>query len=92
MYSTDIPHGWFVVPGVLANGEEVDLLAGGGPVPWTQPELVTAIYPSSRWIQLLHGYPRLAESPYWPSFAAYFLARPGPEGLHPVTFVEQDCE
>jgi hypothetical protein len=73
MFTTDkIPHGWFVVPGRLANGEEVDLLGGGGPVPWTQPELVTAIYPSSRWIQLLHGYPQLADSPYWPSFAAYF--------------------
>ena len=73
MFTTDkIPHGWFVVPGVLANGEEVDLLGGGGPVPWTQPELVTAIYPSSRWIQLLHGYPQLADSPYWPSFASYF--------------------
>ncbi len=73
MFTTDqIPHGWFVVAGTLANGGEVDLLGGGGPVPWTQPELVTALYPSSRWIQVLHGYPRLAESPYWPSFAAYF--------------------
>ena len=118
MFTTDqIPHGWFVVAGVLADGEEVDLLGGGGPVPWTRPDLVTAIYPSSRWIQMLHGYPKMAESPYWPSFAAYSCRawnsrhdgdrrverlsivyvftdtdRPGPEGLHPVVFLEHECE
>ena len=72
MFTTEqIPHGWFVVPGRLADGREVDLLGGGDTVPWERPALVTAIYPSSRWIQLLHAYPKFDESPYWSSYAAY---------------------
>ncbi len=64
--------GWYVIPGVLFNGREVDLWGGGDPswVPIddsdghkpllhhsdlsleldrTQPELVSAMYPSQRW-------------------------------------------
>ena len=72
MFTTEqIPHGWFVVPGRLADGREVDLLGGGGAVPWERPPVVTSIYPSSRWLQLLHAYPRFDASPYWPSYAAF---------------------
>lgn len=30
--------GWFVIPGVLGNGQSVDVFKGGGPVSWKEPE------------------------------------------------------
>lgn len=41
--------GWYVIPGQLRNGEEVDLFRGGASVSWERPELISATYPSQRW-------------------------------------------
>lgn len=41
--------GWFVIPGLLANGETVDLLTDGGPLTWEKPSLVSARYQGQRW-------------------------------------------
>jgi hypothetical protein len=41
--------GWYVAPGTLQDGEEVDLLRGGTPVRWEKPELVSSLYRNERW-------------------------------------------
>lgn len=41
--------GWYVIPGRLRNGEEVDVFQNGGPVSWDKPTLVSAMYPNQRW-------------------------------------------
>jgi hypothetical protein len=51
MFSPQPPtdDGWFVIPGKLANGEEVDLYKDGAPVSWDKPYLVSHTYPSEKW-------------------------------------------
>jgi hypothetical protein len=42
--------GWYVVPGTLENGKQVDVVSGReGPVSWERPLLVSATYRSDRW-------------------------------------------
>jgi hypothetical protein len=45
--------GWYVAAGRLANGREVDLLAGGRPLTFAKPRLVSAQYPNDRWRKYL---------------------------------------
>ncbi len=42
-------HGWFVVPGALANGAVVDLYEGGTAVDYQRPPLLSADFASYRW-------------------------------------------
>jgi hypothetical protein len=41
--------GWWVMPGQLLNGSEVDLFRGGQPVDWSKPALIAELYPDQRW-------------------------------------------
>jgi hypothetical protein len=41
--------GWYVIPGELKNGTEVDVFRGGGPVSWEKPEYVAYMYKNQRW-------------------------------------------
>ncbi len=41
--------GWYVIPGTLMNGTEVDVFQGGGPVSWEKPKLVAYTYKNQRW-------------------------------------------
>ena len=45
--------GWFVIPGKLSDGSEVDLFTGGGPISYEKPRLVSATYKSQRWRRYL---------------------------------------
>ncbi len=51
MFSPNPPKddGWFVIPGVLRNGQEIDLFTGNTPPSYSKPELVSALYPRWRW-------------------------------------------
>ncbi|MGZ6140591.1 MAG: HTTM domain-containing protein [Myxococcaceae bacterium] len=40
--------GWYVLPGRLRNGREVDVLTGEAPT-WSKPAEVSAMYPNDRW-------------------------------------------
>ena len=40
--------GWYVLPGRLRNGREVDVLTGAAPT-WSKPRDVSAMYPNDRW-------------------------------------------
>jgi hypothetical protein len=41
--------GWYVIPGTLTNGQEVDVFTGGKPVTWEKPKLVAYTYKNHRW-------------------------------------------
>lgn len=41
--------GWYVMPGWLLNGRNVDVFRGGAPVTWEKPELVAYTYKNQRW-------------------------------------------
>ena len=43
-----IQDGWYVAPGKMLSGREVDLLTGQ-PVTWDKPARVSATYPDTRW-------------------------------------------
>jgi hypothetical protein len=43
-----IDDGWFVIPGRLKNGTEVDLFRGGRPVHWEKPEWIVKEYRNQR--------------------------------------------
>jgi len=41
--------GWYVIPGTLVDGRDVDVFRGGAPVTWTKPKLVAYTYKNQRW-------------------------------------------
>ncbi|HBL13133.1 MAG TPA: hypothetical protein DD379_17395 [Cyanobacteria bacterium UBA11162] len=41
--------GWYVIPGELKDGTEIDVFKNGKPVSWEKPSLVSATYPNERW-------------------------------------------
>lgn len=41
--------GWYVIPGKLRDGTEVDLYTEGQPVSWKKPPLLSATYKNDRW-------------------------------------------
>ncbi len=41
--------GWYVIPGILTDGREVDIFKGGAPVSYTKPENVSVLYKNQRW-------------------------------------------
>ena len=50
--------GWFVMPGTLQAGGEVELWAGRGGVRWEKPSNIRAQYPNDRWWKFMENiYP-----------------------------------
>ncbi len=41
--------GWYVIPGNLLNGKQVDLFRQGQPVDWNKPKLASTLYKNQRW-------------------------------------------
>lgn len=41
--------GWYVIPGKLKNGQQVDLFRDGEEITWAKPTLVSATYKNFRW-------------------------------------------
>jgi hypothetical protein len=41
--------GWYVMPGLLKDGTEINVFTNGGPVDWKKPALLSAVYPNDRW-------------------------------------------
>src|SRR5579883_378117 len=74
MFAPSVPQTstWFVVPGTLANGQEVDVYRGGGPVAFTRPAAGAAAYLNDHWFKYLEG---LDTSSAWkdrrPFYGAY---------------------
>jgi len=47
--------GWYVIPGKLSDGSEVDLFNKGSPVTWEKPSLVSSSFKNMRWRKYM-GY------------------------------------
>ena len=47
--------GWYVIPGKLKDGREVNLFpfAKGKPISWTKPDVIGEMYPNERWRKYL---------------------------------------
>ena len=45
--------GWYLIPGKLKDGREVDLFTKGGPVSTAKPGMVSALYENNRWRKYL---------------------------------------
>ena len=53
MFVHPLGSGWFVVPGTLQDGTEVDLLRGGASLNWEKPRLVSASFKNEHWRKYL---------------------------------------
>jgi uncharacterized membrane protein YphA (DoxX/SURF4 family) len=67
--------GWFVIPGELAGGGEVDLFPAIGrfdverPVTWEKPAYVFGAFPGTRWLDYLMMLPDKDDSALWANLA-----------------------
>lgn len=41
--------GWYVIPGKLKDGTEIDVFTNGKPINWKKPPSLSAVYPNDRW-------------------------------------------
>lgn len=56
--------GWYIVPGTLSDGTNVDLFRDGKPVSWNKPAWIAIEYKNSRWIKYFFNL-------YQPGFVKY---------------------
>jgi len=47
--------GWYIIPGRLRDGSEVDVFANGAPVQWTKPAVVADTFRDQRWRKYLRN-------------------------------------
>jgi hypothetical protein len=66
--------GWYVVPGELESGEQVDAFHGS-PVSWDRPPDVDASFPSHRWFVYLMDLRRPRYADLRPHFGEYLCQR-----------------
>ena len=64
--------GWFVIPGKLKDGTEVDLYRHGAPVSWAKPPDILSTFRTERWREYLTvTYIFGSYKPFWPFYADY---------------------
>lgn len=71
-----VDDGWFVVPGVLENGEEVDVFRAvisglGEEVSWNKPTPVSATFPNVQWRKYLENLLAAEDPGRYHNFAVY---------------------
>lgn len=62
--------GWFVIPGRLKDGTQVDLFRQGEPVVWTRPPS-KAWFENERWRRYMFNYVFGKNKTFWPDYARY---------------------
>jgi hypothetical protein len=67
--------GWYVIPGHLRNGKEVNLFTDGGPISWEKPASVAATYKNDRWRSYLMNIVLEEEGQFYLPFYAEYLCR-----------------
>ncbi len=67
--------GWYVIPGRLKDGTEVDVFTHGGAVSWKKPPSLAAVYPNDRWRSYMMNLFLLEEGFYYIPFYAQYLCR-----------------
>ena len=63
--------GWYVIPGKLKNGKQVDLFRDGKEITWAKPALVSATYKNFRWQKYMMNLWRNDYRQYRPYYAQY---------------------
>jgi predicted DCC family thiol-disulfide oxidoreductase YuxK len=63
--------GWYVIPGKLKNGREVDLFRDGKEISWAKPLLVSATYKNFRWQKYMMNLWSNDYRQYRPYYAQY---------------------
>lgn len=63
--------GWYVIPGKLKNGRQVDLFRDGKEITWTKPTLVSATYKNFRWQKYMMNLLRTDYQKYRLYYAQY---------------------
>lgn len=75
--------GWYVIPGMLENGEQVDLVRPGQPLSYEMPERVSGEYPNVRWhVWGIWNYTQRFRDyrPYWARYLCREWNREAEEG------------
>ncbi len=73
--------GWFVIPGDLAGGGEVDLFPAiprfdaDHPVTWSKPADVFAAFPGTRWLDYLMMLPEKNDEALWEALGGWMCKR-----------------
>lgn len=67
--------GWYVIPGQLKDGTEVDVFKNGAPVDWEKPPSLAAVYPNDRWRSYLMNLFLEEEGESYLPFYARYLCR-----------------
>lgn len=64
--------GWYVIPGKLKNGKEIDIYRMKQPVDWAKPDSLADLYPNDRWRSyLMNMYLQEEGEMYIPYYARY---------------------
>lgn len=76
MFAPDPPgeDGWYVIPGKLRDGSEVDLFRGGGAPHWEKPKRVAATISTERWRKYLE-FISLIRSPDYRRYYGQYLCQ-----------------
>ena len=83
--------GWFVVPGTLKDGTEVDLFRRGASVSWAKPPQRLR-FRNERWRRYMFNFVFGKNKAYWPDYARYLCRswnaeHPGPRQLDSLEIV-----
>lgn len=67
--------GWYVIPGRLTDGSEVDLFRDGQPVHWEKPQWGSRLYPNDRWRKYMMNLWTAANNGHRLYFGKYLCRR-----------------
>lgn len=63
--------GWYVIPGKLKNGREIDLFRGGEQVNWEKPEDISKMYHTERWRKYMMNLWSSNNRPHFMNYGRY---------------------
>ncbi|MCP2731917.1 HTTM domain-containing protein [Limnofasciculus baicalensis] len=66
-----VDDGWYVIPGYLKDGTEIDVFNHGKPVTWEKPALVADTYPNGRWRKYMLNFWYPDNARYRPYYGGY---------------------
>src|SRR6185295_18602624 len=62
--------GWFVIPGTLTDGTQIDLFKNGAPLNWTKPSK-QEMFKNERWRRYMFSYVFGKNRVYWDDYGSY---------------------
>ena len=67
--------GWYIIPGKLMDGTEVDLFRNGQPVKWKKPKLISNSYKNHYWFKLYENLRQGDNTPQLLNFGRYLCRK-----------------